>query len=73
MKVAQHFSAGLAFFNAFVPAGTIEFGCHTPNKVPNAIIQSSLSGRIVFSDSNPAPKAFGSRHWLTNEWSLALD
>jgi hypothetical protein len=34
MKVAQHFSAGLAFLNARVPPGTIEYGLAPP---PNRI------------------------------------
>jgi hypothetical protein len=39
MKVAQHFSAGLAFFNPSVPVGTIEFRCRLPKNGPT----SSLS------------------------------
>jgi hypothetical protein len=34
MMVAQHFGAGLAFFNASVPVGTIEFRCLPPRNVP---------------------------------------
>jgi hypothetical protein len=34
MKVAQHFSAGLAFLNTSVPAGTIEFRCRPPKNGP---------------------------------------
>jgi hypothetical protein len=34
MKVAQHFSAGLAFLNARFPPGTIEYGlAPQPNRI----------------------------------------
>ena len=38
MKVAQHFSAGSAFFNASVPVGTIEFRCHPPKSGPTTYL-----------------------------------
>jgi hypothetical protein len=32
MKVAQHFSAGLVFFDRTVPVGMVVFRCRSPKK-----------------------------------------
>ena len=45
MKVeAQYFSAGLAFFNASVPVGTIEFRCHPPKSEPTCYLSIVPTG-----------------------------
>jgi hypothetical protein len=48
MKVAQHFSAGLAFLNASVPFGTAEFGGHPPKNGPRC-------SKIQILEAGPTP------------------
>jgi hypothetical protein len=38
MKVAQHFSAGLAFFNPSAPVGTMELRCREPKNGPTSYL-----------------------------------
>jgi hypothetical protein len=44
MKVAQHFSAGLAFLNASVPGGTVEFRRDPPKNGPRCYLSIVPSG-----------------------------
>jgi hypothetical protein len=59
MKVAQHFSAGLAFLNASVPWGRLSFVA-----INRAIFGRPYRDGSVFSDINPALKC-----WATFIWS----
>jgi len=54
MKVAQHFSAGLAFLNARVPPGTIEYDLVPATlEAPARLCLSSLRDGVFFN-LNPA-------------------
>ena len=54
MKVAQHFSAGLASLNASVPEGTVEFRCHGQRTGRHALFDRPWRDGSIFSDINPA-------------------
>jgi hypothetical protein len=61
MKVAQTFGAGLAFLNARVPPGTIEYDLVPATlEAPARLCLSSLRDGVFFN-LHPAPKVFRGR------------
>jgi hypothetical protein len=48
LKVAQHFSAGLAFFDTTVLVGPIDFRCRSPKNGPTSYLSIVPTGTVVF-------------------------